>query len=147
LAELREAARLDPENPGAFFRIGRILDGIGSGSKDEVRGCYETALRLAPERLDVRREYGLLLVRARGPEAAIRELETVLSKRPDDVTALTGLAEARIQKGLRREAEADLRRALAVDADRADVLDGLALLLSDEAETSAGRRDEAVALA
>jgi tetratricopeptide (TPR) repeat protein len=146
-AAFREAIRLDPRRVEAHFHLGVVLDRLGR-AQEAVR-AYQTALRLKPDSVEAR--YGLSVVSAKlgDLDGTIRLLREVTDRAP-------GLSDAhydvgvylwtryRGSRGPRRpadldEAEAALRKAVALDGTRAKYRLALGQLLAERQ-----RLDEAV---
>lgn len=111
------------------------------------RGGYWAMVAVPPGRIPATAERArylqaiVALERARQPRAAASAYATFLERWPEDIGASVGLANAHYALGELAQAEAALRRALALDPGSVVVLNNLAQTLSD-----AGRSEEALEL-
>ncbi|HEY0113689.1 MAG TPA: tetratricopeptide repeat protein [Allosphingosinicella sp.] len=94
----------------------------------------------AEERLRAMRGLALSLAWSGQHAAAVEAYTAVLREKPDDVDALTGRGRVQIWRRRYGEAEADFRRALAVQPGHAEAIRGLA-----EAQSFRGHQREALA--
>jgi Flp pilus assembly protein TadD len=97
-----------PNSAEAFQALGHALS--DSGRPDEAVDAYRQALRLKPALPDIRNNLGTALRQAYRLEEAERELRLA----PPEAAALANLSSVQKERGSFAEAEATLRRALAV---------------------------------
>ncbi|MEE8523033.1 MAG: tetratricopeptide repeat protein, partial [Thermoanaerobaculia bacterium] len=94
---LREAARLAPDFPPAFFRIGQLL--ARRGKLVEAREAYEKTIQLDPSLAIAHRSLGQLLVALDDSEAAIRHLERATELAQEDRAVFAAFAQAYARMG------------------------------------------------
>jgi tetratricopeptide (TPR) repeat protein len=100
--ELRQAVQLDPEVPAYRAQLGSIL-GLREKWDDALRH-FQRAVELDPENLDFRRETAAVQWQVGLMPEAVKNLQYVLSRRPDDSGSILLL-------GLVEEKTGDYRRA------------------------------------
>ncbi len=107
----------------------------------EAFPTLEEALRLAPDRQDVRRKLVEVAIRLRRPSDAEAHLEILLEKRPDDPELHEILAAALAARGKYVDAAAALETAIEKGPDRLSAYRALAELLRTKLDL-AGEADE-----
>jgi tetratricopeptide (TPR) repeat protein len=80
LAELRQAARLSPDDYRVWMALGRAED--RSGDAGQARQAFERAVALAPRHFDPRWAFGNHLLRAGDREASFAQMRLALGYRP-----------------------------------------------------------------
>jgi tetratricopeptide (TPR) repeat protein len=106
LAELREAARLEPSLPHVFTRIGAIYGALGQ--QDDARLAFEEALTRDPGDADAHYALGRLFLQREEPQQALAHLETAVQLDPFSVPYRLTLAACYIALERRREATREL---------------------------------------
>lgn len=139
-ADLREAARMDPQSADAAFALGRLLARVHKAGEAELR----RAVSLEPHDAFALVE----LARALGPTDEARALlERAAVDRPTDPAAERALAELHLAKGRLLDAKRAAEAALAIDARDVvtRVVHGRVLLA--EGKNAEARREGEAALA
>jgi tetratricopeptide (TPR) repeat protein len=115
LAEYHIVEQLDPSLPGLHFEIGHLL--WKTGDPNQAIEELKQELQLNPDHPEANGEMGTILVTQHQPDKAIPYLETALRARPNLWLIHQQLGKAYfLQKNYPR-AEAELRKALAIDLD------------------------------
>jgi tetratricopeptide (TPR) repeat protein len=104
LADLREAARMSPEDYRVWLSLGRVLDRAGSTA--EARVVLDRALQLAPRHFDPRWALGNHLLRAGDRDASFVQMRLALANRPSALPIVFDYAWAVYQGDGRAIAEA-----------------------------------------
>lgn len=112
IEKLRRATEEYPSFVSAYNELG--VQYMRIGKLPEALEALRTALRLSPYAFAPRLNYGIALVRQRAFAAAEAELQRAIERRGDSALAHLYLGRARIGLGKHQEAEAALRRALAL---------------------------------
>ena len=107
------ALSLDPDCPEALVAQGRIL--AARGRIAEAQPAFEKAARVAPASVEAHYELGVLLYRRLMYPDAVRELEQVVGRRPDDARAWGYLAQCHEALGEAEKAEPAYQRGLKVN--------------------------------
>lgn len=136
---LRDILQREPENVEALALAGKVAEQGGGEVKDAVK-YYRRALELDPQREDARLNLAQILLRER-PEEARSQFEYLLTRRPDNVEVMLGLAQAQRMLNETDKARALVETVLAKEPKNAKALTErgrLALLSGElaEAETS-----------
>ncbi|HEX6817576.1 MAG TPA: tetratricopeptide repeat protein, partial [Ktedonobacterales bacterium] len=106
LAQLREAAKLDPNLPALFTRIGGIYSMLGQA--EDARLAFEEALAHDPGDADAHYALGTLHLERNEPQRALAQLENAVQLEPLAVPYRLALAAAYIALDRRREATREL---------------------------------------
>ncbi len=138
LAQLREAARIDPQKAITFAHLGAELAGLGR--PDEAMLAYRRAIELDPQAASALNNLGNLLQDARRVEEALACYGRALRARPDYADAHNNLGVALRELGRRDEAAASFAAALACRANFVEAHSNLGSLLQEM-----DRMDDAVA--
>jgi len=90
----RKALDLDPQNPGYYLTLGKVLAGIGPENDSEAMRLFRKALELRPG--DVPSEYALASACMRAQDFACARplLERAVARYPDEVAPHVQLARA-----------------------------------------------------
>jgi tetratricopeptide (TPR) repeat protein len=80
LNDLRQAARMNPEDYRVWLTLGRVLDRTGSTA--EARAALDRALQLAPRHFEPRWALGNHLLRAEDRDASFAQMRLALANRP-----------------------------------------------------------------
>jgi serine/threonine-protein kinase len=121
---LQEATRLDPNYALAYAKLGQawrqyavsFATNENQKAYDEARRAADTAVRLAPDLIDVRMTVGLLaLTPGLDFPSAEKEFRRVLEVSPNNAAAKNVLCFALIAQGRLAEAEETCREALSLD--------------------------------
>lgn len=116
---LREAVRRDPGDAEAWHALGVVL--VGLGHLDAARQAYATGLRANSGALENRLGLATVALRLNEPAEALAQYELLLAARPKYTDALLGKAWSLILMGDYRAAEAALRQAEGLGADRVSI--------------------------
>jgi tetratricopeptide (TPR) repeat protein len=141
--EYEAALGLDPGLAAAHFELARLLR---TRDGERARRHLESALRVAPDHVEARKELATLLADHGRPTQALQQFALVLESRPDDTDALTGMAWMLATQ--RDPALRDAERAVEMATRAAELTERgspTALYTLAEALGAAGRHDEAVA--
>ncbi len=106
LSQLREAAKLDPNLPAVFTRIGGIYSMLGQA--EDARLAFEEALAHDPGDADAHYALGTLYLERNEPQRALPQLENAVQLEPLAVPYRLALAAAYIALDRRREATREL---------------------------------------
>lgn len=108
-----QAIRIEPQNPEAICRVGRLLE--ETGDFDRAMNSFQRALQIDPRNFEG--NFGMARVLARGSNsnAALRQYQTTLEIRPDEPNVLASLGLLHSERGEFELAEAEYRKALAID--------------------------------
>ena len=146
LGEVREAVKLDPEDPANHFTLGSVLGSIGHrhGNKDWVdeglKECW-TASTLDPQWLVPRTEIGLILIESGRPQEALTHLEGTQELIEDlDAHFYKALAASRRECGDIGGALESYEQAMKLDSDDARLMAAAAECALLANEKSKGRR-------
>jgi len=115
LAEYRIVEQLDPSLPGLHFEIGHLL--WETGDPDQAIEELKRELRLNPDHPEANGEMGTILVTQHQPDKAIPYLETALRAKPNLWLIHQQLGKAYLLQKDYPRAEAELKKALAIDLD------------------------------
>ena len=107
LAFLDTAKSLDPENTNTFLVEGRIAQSMQDFARAEA--ALIEATKIPPRRIDVHRDLALALVSQGKAKAALKELNPLLLRAPDDPQSLLMRAQAHLQLGDEAAGKDDLR--------------------------------------
>jgi hypothetical protein len=80
LDDMRQAARMNPEDYRVWLSLGRVLD--RTGATDEARAALDRALQLAPRHFDPRWALGNHLLRMGDRDASFEQMRLALANRP-----------------------------------------------------------------
>jgi Flp pilus assembly protein TadD len=139
LADLRQAARMNPEDYRVWLSLGRVLDRTGSTA--EARAALDRALQLAPGHFDPRWALGNHLLRAGDRDASFAQMRLALANRPSALSIVFDYAWAVYQGDGRAIAEAlappaEVKAQLvSLLISRGEVEDGLAVWREMESPT------------
>ncbi len=106
LAELREAAKLDPNLTHVFTRIGALYQALDQ--QEDARLAYEEAIARDPGDAEAHNALGSLLLAQREPQRALPELENAVQLEPFSVPFRLALAACYIALDRQREATREL---------------------------------------
>jgi Flp pilus assembly protein TadD len=115
LAELREVARLRPNDPDAYCNLGNGLCRIGQF--DEGFRQYQRALQLDANSFEAHFNFGYSLCAHHQYEQGIGELQRAVQLRPDNANAEFMLGAALAQLGRREDALVHISNALKLRPD------------------------------
>jgi Tetratricopeptide repeat len=104
LDDLRQAARMSPEDYRVWLSLGRVLD--RTGSTEEARAALDRALQLAPRHFEPRWALGNHLLRAGDRDASFAQMRLALANRPSALSIVFDYAWAVYQGDGRAIAEA-----------------------------------------
>jgi len=107
-----------PESPAIQLQTARLLVALGSHS--EALTIYETVKGTDQDNVQMRAEYGTLLWRLKQPDAANRQIQSVLTDNPYNLTALACAADIAESSGEMDEAADYSQRAVQVYPGNAD---------------------------
>jgi protein O-mannosyl-transferase len=133
---LRQALSVDSTYASAWTNLAEIE--MERGDFGSARGILERALAINPNDVDATARLGGVLVKLGSPREAIPRLEKVVAAFPTD-ESLALLAQAYLAVGRNDDATSALRRAFALNPNRADAAAYLGALLAEQ-----GRPDEAI---
>jgi len=148
------ALALDPAHLAARLNLGVLY--ARHGQYAEAVGHFEGVLRQEPGHLPARLNLASALEKRGAPDSAATVYEDILRLRPGEGRARAGLIDARLALAQRLldqkrfgEAEAECRRAAALDSTHSRARLGLSLALSARGDAEGGAREaeRAVALA
>lgn len=117
--KLRRAIEQHPSFVSAYNELG--VQYMRRGKLAEALEALRTAVRLSPYAFVPRLNYGIALVRQRAFAVAEEELQRAIDRRGDSALAHVYLGRARLGLGKHQEAEAALRRALALGGREANL--------------------------
>jgi protein O-GlcNAc transferase len=143
VAEYRRAVTFAPEIAEIWYNLASTLADPGpaahKGPVAEAEACFRRAITLRPDYVDALANYGSwLTAQTRWIEGEV-QLSEAVRLTPNDARTRNNLGVARQELGNTARAEADYRRAIALDPDFADAHYNLGCLLFGE-----GRSDDAV---
>jgi tetratricopeptide (TPR) repeat protein len=131
LDDLRQAARMNPEDYRIWMSLGRALD--RNGSPAEARAALERALQLAPRHFEPRWALGNHLLRAGDRDASFVQMRLALANRPAAIPIVFDYAWAAYEGDGKAVAEAlspppEVKaRMISLLIARGDVEDGLSV--------------------
>jgi len=128
-----------PDDPQAFFVEGRIYDELSS-FKDAAKS-FEEALRLDPDRNDIRIRYAGTLSDLHRYDDAAAQYEMLLSEFDDDPETLTGWAKCLVETARGDEARDVYRKVFELTPNHEKARIGLARL-----EFQQGNKEESLAI-
>ena len=106
----RELGGQDP-----LSRMLAMAAGMPAAQRDRRRAYYEGVLALQPNQPDARMQLGFLLIELGRFDEASQHLEVACRAASNNVPALLGLSDAHFEAGRPEQAQATLRRALALE--------------------------------
>jgi tetratricopeptide (TPR) repeat protein len=115
LAEYHIVEQLDPSLPGLHFEIGHLL--WKTGDPDHAIEELKQELQLNPDHPEANGEMGTILVTQHQPDKAIPYLETAIRAKPNLWLIHQQLGKAYLLQKNYPKAEAELKKALAIDLD------------------------------
>ena len=145
---LKQAARLQPDNPDTLNNLGLALQGSGDRegaaevwndlgclfyrrkAYEQAQALFERALELAPDHIGAGTNLGATLQAQGRHQEAIAKLSALLKHRPDEAAAHTNLANAHMGAGDLDLAIEGYNRAIALNADHVEAYSNLGLALS-----------------
>ena len=127
----QESSALDSVGPDDLLSLASEL--ADRGELQEAATAYRTYLTRHPEQVPARRKLASVLEQKGDLAGALGELGRAIDAQPDDVSLLCGRAAVQMAMQRYDQAELDLRRASKLDADSADVLFHLGMLLCKKA--------------
>jgi tetratricopeptide (TPR) repeat protein len=133
----REAIRLDPGDPRAYFHLGLAL--TVRGELEPAIASYREAIRLRPDDTLAHNNLGLALVDRGELEPAIASYREAIRLKPNYAEAHCNLGHALRMRGLSAEALAECREAIRLKPDDAEAHFGLGYTLREM-----GRLDEGI---
>lgn len=113
---LREAVRRDPHDAETWHALGLVL--VGRGDLDAARHAYGAGIAADPGALENRLGLATVALRRNQPRAALEQYEHLLAARPSFTDALLGKSWCLILMQKYGSAEAVLRDAEELGADR-----------------------------
>jgi Flp pilus assembly protein TadD len=116
---LREAVRRDPADAETWHALGVVL--VGLGDLDAARQAYTAGLAADAQALENRLGLATVALRSNEPRAALTQYELLLEARPKFSAALLGKSWCLILMGEYGAAEAVLREAERLGADRGSI--------------------------
>lgn len=102
-----------PENARAYAQLGQVY--LDARAYDRALSALSEAVRLAPTRGDIRRNYGAALLQLGRFDQAVTELKTAVELAPRDALARFNLGAALAQLGRLREAAEQFEAGLAIE--------------------------------
>jgi Tetratricopeptide repeat len=139
LDDMRQAARMNPEDYRIWLSLGRVLDRTGSTA--EARAALDRALQLAPRHFEPRWALGNHLLRAGDRDGSFAQMRLALANRPSALPIVFDYAWAVYQGDGRAIAEALAPPAevkaqmISLLISRGDVEEGLAVWRKMESPT------------
>lgn len=112
---LRAGIELDPGDGGAWNDLAVCLRELGDLA--EAERCYREAIRLAPDKMEIRHNFGAFLLSQGRMEEAREHLDRVLADSPDHWMTVTLLAVNLIKIGREEEAITMMLRAAEAHPD------------------------------
>lgn len=140
-ATIRRHADAHRDLPAMQLSAGTWL--IRGGKSDDARGYLNRAAEAPQTEAQAQLILSALDEGAGNSQSALRRLEGVVAKQPNNISALTRLAVQQEQQGNYADAEKNYRAVLAIAPDNVAVLNNLAYLVA----TRDGSLDEALRLA
>ncbi len=107
--EFQKALSLDPSYSQAALYLARAYNALFDEANAEK--YFRKAIEIDPDYLEAHASFGGMLLDIGNTDEAIRQFETVLRRQPDNVLALTNLAQAYRMKGLYAESVDSARKA------------------------------------
>src|SRR5579883_991446 len=107
--EFQKALSLDPSYSQAALYLARAYNALFDEANAEK--YFRMAIEIDPDYLEAHASFGGMLLDIGNTDEAIRQFETVLRRQPDNVLALTNLAQAYRMKGLYAESVDSARKA------------------------------------
>jgi tetratricopeptide (TPR) repeat protein len=141
LAPLNKVLTIDRENPGAHQMLGKTFFMLGDLGKSIAE--LEIAAKLTPNDIDVAYTLGIAYLRNRQPDAAKQLYESMIKDFGERPQLHVLIGRAYRQSGLLPEAEAEFKKAIALDSrfPRAHYYLGITYLL----DAGQSKMDEALA--
>jgi len=119
---VREAIRRAPENAGFYLLLASMLE--DEKKIKEASGALSEGLKVFPEHEKMRYFHGAMLEKLGDTDGAVREMEKILEKAPDNADALNFIAYTWTIQGVNlKDAEQMLKRAMKLKPDNPFILD------------------------
>ena len=139
----QSATQLDPEIPEANYRMGMLF--LTRDQLKPAAECFLQEVKHHPDNHAAARQLGITSARLGNSDAAIRELEPLVRRSPNDAEAWAALGFAYMGAKRVPDAEAALRRAIAIKPGVAAWHRDLGVVLASEGNPSAARAEYAQA--
>jgi tetratricopeptide (TPR) repeat protein len=139
----QSATQLDPEIPEANYRMGMLF--LSRNQIKPAAECFLQEVKHHPENLAAARQLGIASARLGESEAAIRQLEPMVRRNPNDAEAWAALGFAYMGAKRVREAEDALRRALTIKPGVSAWHRDLGVVLASQGNLSGARAEYAQA--
>src|SRR6185503_12358660 len=108
----RRALELNPEHPGARFRLADLMARTnGPEALRDAQRSLQALLQNSPENADALHALALTELKLGKPEDAVRNLERAVSSAPQELIFAVTLAEAKLAQKDPKGAEAILKKA------------------------------------
>lgn len=118
VAEFQKALDLDPEYSQAALYLARAYNALFDEQNAEK--YFRRAIEIDPDYLEARASFGGMLLDTGSTDEAIRQFETVIRREPDNVLALTNLAQAYRMKDLYVDSIEAARKAVKLGPELAE---------------------------
>ena len=138
IGHLRQLAAVRPHDPAARVALARGL--LDAGQREEGLRELETALGIAPDRLDIEQVYVYSLIQARQVDAAIEAALRLKDRQPENTISYNLLAAAQMLRDDRTAARATLEQGLGVAPGDPELSSNLAQVWLREGNTQEARR-------
>lgn len=118
VAEFQKALDLDPEYSQAAIYLARAYNALFDEQNAEK--YFRRAIEIDPDYLEAHASFGGMLLDTGNTDEAIRQFETVIRREPNNVLALTNLAQAYRMKGLYPDSIESARKAVQLGPELAE---------------------------
>ena len=118
VAEFQKALELDPEYSQAALYLARAYNALFDEADAEK--YFRRAVEIDPDYLEAHASFGGMLLDTGNTDEAIRQFETVMRRQPDNVLALTNLAQAYRMKELYPDSIDAARKAIKLAPELAE---------------------------
>ena len=118
VAEFQKALDLDPEYSQAALYLARAYNALFDEQNAEK--YFRRAIEIDPDYLEAHASFGGMLLDTGNTDEAIRQFETVIRREPNNVLALTNLAQAYRMKGLYPDSIESARKAVQLGPELAE---------------------------
>ena len=118
VAQFQKALELDPEYSQAALYLARAYNALFDEKNAEK--YFRRAIQIDPDYLEAHASFGSMLLDTVNTDEAIRQFETVIRREPNNVLALTNLAQAYAMKELYAESIESARKAVKLRPELAE---------------------------
>ena len=136
--EFRNALQIDPKSVTARLAAGRAAEKLQHSR--EAFSLYQSVVDSSPDNVEASEDLARLLVLSRAPDQALKTVEPVLAKHPDDATLLTLRAAARQQLKNNAGALEDVEHALQLDPSNEEAIEVRAGFYKQAGDLAAARK-------